>query len=233
MDIKILHLFPEMLSLYGERGNVEILAKTLRDAGHSVTVDRSEIFDGGKYDFVYVGSGTEDALVKAAKTLAPTTEKIKKSLEDTVWLATGNALSLFGSKIFDGEKEVAAASVFSFETKLDRTCRYMGDVTTSSENVFCKTAVGFINTSCVYSGITEPLFGLVLGAKLGNDKQSSADGFSSDNFFATQMIGPFLVKNPSALEFFAEKLCKEKVLASSDIVKAYEIAKSELEKRLP
>ena len=37
-EIKILHLFPRLLSLYGEYGNVAVLEKFLKEAGHSVTV---------------------------------------------------------------------------------------------------------------------------------------------------------------------------------------------------
>ena len=41
-EIKILHLFSRLLSLYGEYGNIAILEKTLTDKGHSVTVERLE-----------------------------------------------------------------------------------------------------------------------------------------------------------------------------------------------
>ena len=53
-EIKILHLFPRLLSLYGEYGNVSVLRRTLEDHGFAVTVETYEngelILDG--YDFI-------------------------------------------------------------------------------------------------------------------------------------------------------------------------------------
>ena len=62
-NIRILHLFPKLLSLYGEYGNVVILKKALSDAGYSIDMTEyenefPETFS--EFDFIYVGSGTED-----------------------------------------------------------------------------------------------------------------------------------------------------------------------------
>ena len=58
--IRILHLFPKRLSLYGEYGNVAVLAKTLCDLGNQVEVlshEEGELcFDD--IAMVYVGAGT-------------------------------------------------------------------------------------------------------------------------------------------------------------------------------
>ena len=67
--IKILHLFPKLLSLYGEYGNVKVLASTLWKGGWEVLVDSMEEVPGefAGYNLVYLGSGTEDNLALAAK----------------------------------------------------------------------------------------------------------------------------------------------------------------------
>ena len=64
-EIKILHLFPKLLSLYGEYGNVAVLRRALADAGWTVTVDRYETgaLDLDGYAFIYIGAGTEDNLL--------------------------------------------------------------------------------------------------------------------------------------------------------------------------
>ena len=36
--IRIVHLFPKLLSLYGEYGNVAILEKSLRESGYAVEI---------------------------------------------------------------------------------------------------------------------------------------------------------------------------------------------------
>ncbi len=235
MSINILHLFPELLSLYGERGNVEILKKTLEDNGCTVNVTFAEevpSFDG--FDFIYIGSGTENAVIEAGKRLSAFSKEISKALENSIFLATGNAMSLFGKEISDGKDVFPTANIFDFRTELKTEKRFLGDVISSENNIFSSSVVGFINTSSVYTGISFPAFELRLNPTLGNDKKEGFDGLFAGNFYATQLIGPFLVKNPSALEFFATKLGGKKISFASDsyIVKAYETAASELSKRL-
>lgn len=62
MEVKILHLYYDIMNLYGEYGNIKILEKHLQDQGCEVTIDRKTIGDEknlGEYDFVYMGCGTE------------------------------------------------------------------------------------------------------------------------------------------------------------------------------
>ncbi len=41
-EIKILHLFPKLLSLYGEYGNMAVLRSTLASNGYGVQIDQYE-----------------------------------------------------------------------------------------------------------------------------------------------------------------------------------------------
>lgn len=235
--IRILHLFPQLLSLYGEYGNVAIIKKYLEKNGYEVTVDECEfltenIFENA--DFVYVGSGTEDNLLEADKRLADFTSEIKSSINSTTWLATGNAMTLFGKTIECSEKTVDAVGAFEYTTKLDYSKRFSGDVLTNCENIFNSELVGYINTSSVYNGIESCLLKLVMNEKLGNSKSDCCDGFIAEGFVATQLIGPFMVKNPSALQFIYEKITGEQLALNDDeyIVKAYNVACAELKNRL-
>ena len=40
MELKILHFYPDLMSLYGSYANVSILKRTLEDMGNTVTVER-------------------------------------------------------------------------------------------------------------------------------------------------------------------------------------------------
>lgn len=229
-EIKILHLFPKLLSLYGEYGNVAVFANELKKAGYAVAVDgweNGELQLSG-YDLIYVGSGTEDNLLEAVKRLAPYAEAIKESVQSTTWLATGNAMTLFGKSITRGDVTSFALNVFDYTTAIHNGKRYLGDALTA-ENM-----IGFINTSSVYEGIGTPLFNLILNAKLGNDKASAADGIHTGKFYATQLIGPVLVKNPPFMEKIAAEITGEVLSLSPDsnICKAYEVSLNELKKRI-
>lgn len=230
-QIKILHLFPRLLSLYGEYGNVAMLAYTLKAHGCEVTVTTCEDgnADYNAYDFIYVGSGTEDNLMVALERLMPYAHAVKESVDSgKVWLATGNAMALFG-KTLTRTEELPAVGAFDYTTCMDDSKRFLGDVLTASE----PATLGFINTSCIYTGIEHPLLELYLNKNLGNDKASAADGIREKNFFGTQLIGPFLVKNPHYMETVCTLLMGEdvKIDPASNMAKAYQVALKELKAR--
>lgn len=234
-EIKILHLFPHLLSLYGEYGNLAMLKAELEQAGHTVTVTCYEAGEPDlQQDLIYIGSGTEDNLLVALQRLAPYADAIEESVEaGTPWLATGNAMTLFGKTVTRREQTVPALGVFEYITEIDDSQRYLGDAL-SDDRFAGAPSLGFINTCNRYLGIETPLLQLRLGAKLGNDKTSAADGIREQNFFGTQLIGPFLTKNPHILSFFVNLLTGTDHTCPPDsmIQKAYAVSASELAKRL-
>ena len=234
-EIKILHLLPRLLSLYGEYGNVAVLQKSLQDAGFEATVTGWEQgdLDLTGFDFIYVGSGTEDNLLEAVKRLAPHAQAIAASIQDgQQWLATGNAMALFGKTITRKGVETEALGCFGYATEFNEQKRFLGDAVTTP--LFGAPCIGFINNSCIYHGIDAPLTQLVLNPQLGNDKASDTDGLVSGNFRGTQLIGPVLVKNPHFLSTVMESLTGAPVTLDEDtnIVKAYKISVAELQARI-
>jgi CobQ-like glutamine amidotransferase family enzyme len=228
-EIRILHLLPKLLSLYGEYGNVAVFTNELRKAGHHVAVDT---WEEGKlcldYDFIYIGSGTEDNLFEAVKRLMPYADAIRASAKERVWLATGNAMTLFGATISRGEQAIAGLNVFDYTTQIENGKRFLGDALTAEDTI------GFINTSCVYHGIRNPLFQLLLNPSLGNDKCSAGDGIHDNNFYGTQLIGPVLAKNPHFMQQIAQKITGQPLplAPESNIRMAYAASLRELKKRL-
>ena len=72
MKIKIGYLYYDLLNLYGENGNIKALKKCLEDLDiktevHFITVGDKIDFD--KFDFLYIGAGTEESLKIALKDL--------------------------------------------------------------------------------------------------------------------------------------------------------------------
>ena len=105
--------------------------------------------------------------------------------------------------------EYETLACFGYATEMYTDKRFSGDILTSDKNIFESELIGYINTSCVYSGIKDGLCEILLNPELGNDKKSSLDGFREGNFFATQLIGPFTVKNPYAMKKICEALTGE------------------------
>lgn len=233
-EIKILHMFPKLLSLYGEYGNISVLRKTLEDHGCVVTVNTFE--DGEPdldCDLIYVGAGTEDNLLEGIRRLLPYRQKILASVNaGTRWLATGNAMTLFGATVTRWGKTTDALGCFDYTTVIHDDKRYLGDVVT--EDALGGPMIGFVNTSSVYQGIRAPLLTLQLNPKLGNTKQDAADGICAGNFRGTQLIGPVLAKNPHFLAHICQELTGEEIAIpmDSNMQKAYEVSLSELTHRM-
>lgn len=236
-EIKILHLFPRLMSLYGEYGGLRLLQRELEKGGCAVTVTASDEGDCpfGDFDMVFVGSGTEEALLEACRRLAPCGEAVRAAVSGgkILFLATGNAMALFGKTLTRGEITLEGVGAFGYDTVMDKK-RYLGDALTTAENPFGGPCVGFVNTSCRFTGIETPLMKMRLNPALGSDKASAAEGVFTENFVGTQLIGHLLVKNPHALAWVYRRLTGQEYASDpmSNQVKAYEVAVRELTARL-
>ena len=63
MEIKIAHLYYDLMNLYGENGNIKALKTQLEAQDVSVKLSLLTIddeLDFKEYDIVYIGAGTEE-----------------------------------------------------------------------------------------------------------------------------------------------------------------------------
>lgn len=238
-EIKILHLFPQLLSLYGEYGNVKITEKVLKDKGYTVSVSSTDypcdIPDFSEFDFIYLGSGTEKNIMIALNRLLTVKELIDEFISSgKCMLATGNAMSLFGQNIVFKSEKINALGIFEYECEMLSDRRFIGDTLSSEDNIFGARLIGAVNTASIYTGIKDHLLVNLLGKDLGNDKKSAYDGIISQKFIGVQYIGPFAVKNPPVLENLCKMITDDDIsLAENEnIVIAYKRALDNLSQRL-
>ena len=190
--MKILHLYPNLMNLYGDYGNLSVLKKHLEDQGVEVSIEKKEISDSidfDRYDLIYMGSGTEKDLLVALDGLMVYRYYLKKAIEaDKVILFTGNAMELMGKKIDDRE----ALGIIDFETETTDK-RYTGDVVVYNDKI--GDVVGFINRSTlIHGGEKDRLF--TYEFRYQTLKDNDYEGYRYRNLFGTHIIGPVLVKNP-------------------------------------
>ena len=103
MECKLLFLYDDLMNLYGENGNIRVLARHLHDQGFSVTVDRKTLGDElsfSAYHLIYMGSGTESARNAALSHLYAYQNALQEAVADgTLRLFTGNAWEMLGQSI--------------------------------------------------------------------------------------------------------------------------------------
>lgn len=210
MELKFLHIYDDIMNLYGEYANVAILSRYLTRMGHQVTVDSLSLYevrDISGYDFYYMGAGTERKQKLALAQLLRYKDALHKACEDgRVILFTGNALPLLGSTVTDAEgKKYEALGIGTFET-VESNRRITGDCLAYSEEMG-GTLVGFMNKCSITTGIDTPLFTMEMG--FGNEKTGGTEGFRRNHCIATHMTGPVLIKNPGMLSYMAHLLAGE------------------------
>lgn len=212
MELTILHLYPDFMSLYGEYANITILARRLESLGAAVTVktacraDRPD-FDGA--DMIYMGAGTERRQKLAIEGLLPVREELKAAVDrGTPLLFTGNAMELLGASVTDAAGKVWPCLALADFTTAETDSRTPEDVV-AVPTLWDAPAVGFMNKCSVTRGITAPLFSaLPLG--FGNEAEHGAEGYVSGNVFGTHITGPVLVKNPPFLDLITRRLFAHK-----------------------
>ena len=213
--LKILHLYPQHLNLYGDFGN--ILALKQRSAWRSIdaTVDFLEPANFAKdfrdYDIVFIGGGQDAQQELVAhdfmKRKAELTEAVDNGL---VILAICGGYQLLGQsyETSDGQ-EIPGLGILDVKTKAKpqeksaRQDRLVGNVVAKLQiklqsKTKLKTLVGFENhsgrTYIEESSKTISLAKVTRG--FGNNAVDKTEGANYKNVFGTYLHGSLLPKNP-------------------------------------
>ena len=110
MDIRIIHFYPDLMSLYGSYANVSVLRRLLERAGNTVTVETvvpGQDCDLADADFLFMGAGTERAQKAALADFTRFGEAVKAAAQSgTAMLFCGTAMELLGKTITDCDGKV-------------------------------------------------------------------------------------------------------------------------------
>jgi len=200
-------MYFDLLNLYGENANVRALVKSLENHGQKVRVDFKSIEDNIKindYDFIYLGSGLDEAIELVKKDLKKYKKDLKKYINDNKYiLVTGNAIDaledILNYKVKKIDFRIVGEQVFTF-------------------NGLDKLVIGFQNRNSVIYDIKEDsLFEVYKGC--GYDPSSKNEGIRKNNLYATYLLGPILVRNPYLLEYFIKNLLESKNIKYTKIKK--------------
>lgn len=193
--IKIAHLYPYELNLYGENGNIKALKYALEKEGQKVSITNINELDGinlNDFDFLYVGSGKKNDLESIREKLKPYIEIILKYInQDKLFLVTGNALSLFDFLDFYEIEEFKERKV----SDVTATCSLC------NSNIY-----GFQNTEYLIKSTNNVIFNIDEG--FGNNN-TLLEGYNYKNFYVTSLIGPLLARNEKLTKYFIDILLEK------------------------
>lgn len=215
-EIKLLYLYPDMLELYGDYGNIQVLKYRMEKRGINLIIDKYSIGDKAPdfclYDIVFAGGGADNEQTILSEDLIRYKDNIKDAINKGVFfLLICGAYQLFG-KYYKGVEGnvIPGLEIFDYYTEAieDRTKRCIGNIVINAKIGEIETKViGFENHGGQTYNIKTP-FGKVLYGN-GNKFEDSEEGFFKKNVIATYLHGPLLSKNPVIADYII-KYCLER-----------------------
>ena len=203
MELKICHMYPDVLNLYGDRGNVMCMTRRLQWRGIDASVTRLPIGSSPSlagFDLVFIGGGQDfEQQVLLADLHRGKDREIRAAIEDGIpFLTICGGYQMLGSyyETYDGQRCDFIGAV-DFYT-VGAVQRMIGNYSFRCEDsAGGSVVVGFENHSgktWLGSGV-EPL-GKVLSG-FGNNGEDGTEGAHYKNVFGTYSHGPLLPKNPA------------------------------------
>ena len=205
----IMHLFPDLLNLYGDGGNVTVLAQRLRARGLPVEVRRvkhGEECDLSQADIVFLGGGPDREQRLASEALLAMRDQLAAFVEDDgVLLAICGGYQILGREWLLGEDVVEGLSILDLTTVRAEG----GSGNRLIDNVILESplaehpVVGYENhAGRTHLGEGVRPFGRVVSSTgHGNNDDDHADGALYRNVLGTYLHGPLLAKNPQVADW--------------------------------
>ena len=206
MEVRIAHLYPSLMNIYADRGNIITLSQRCRWRGIGVRVDDfgpEEVPQWRDYDFFYLGGGQDREQQLVARDLAGKGAGLIEAVEGgAALLAICGGYQLLGEYYRTGAGDtMEGIGLFKAHT-VAGSRRCIGNVVIEAELGGRKFKLaGFEN----HSGKTflaagqQPLGRVVSG--YGNNAQDGTEGIVYRGAIGTYMHGPLLPKNPGLTDF--------------------------------
>ena len=214
LKLKIAHLYPDLLNIYGDMGNIYALEK--RAKWRDIEVETTKITAGmsinaDDFDLFFAGGGQDNQQILAANELIKNgVELMKAAQAGKPMLVICGSYQLFGKYYLtaDGQK-LRGISILDVHSEAGNS-RFIGNVTAVCDFLPVRTIVGFENHSGLtyLGGNVEPLFKVKVGH--GNNGADKTEGARFNNVFGTYLHGPVLPKNPHFCDYLIELALNKK-----------------------
>lgn len=197
MKLTIGHLYPDLLNLYGDRGNIQCLMKRCLWRGieaETVSFELDDKIDFSNLDIVLLGGGSDREQMLVCEKLKEIQKDFKEYVEQGgVVIAICGGYQLLGNYYKTEEGIIEGLSLVDMYTEQGEN-RLIDNIVLQSE-LFDMPIVGFENHGGrTFIGENKPLGKVLYGS--GNDGKSGYEGVVYKNVIGTYLHGPLLPKNP-------------------------------------
>lgn len=216
MELKICHLYPDILNLYGDQGNIICMKKRLEWRNIDCSVTEVSIGESAKFtdfDIFFIGGGQDfEQEILLGDLAGGKADEIKAAVADgKTFLTICGGYQMLGSyyKTWDGQMcdFIGAIDYYTVGAKDRMIGNFMYKCGAESGS---STVVGFENHSgktFLGSGVS-PLGTILSG--YGNNGEDKTEGVRYNNVFGTYSHGPVLPKNPQLADFILKTALSQK-----------------------
>ena len=210
MKITIAHLYPDLLNLYGDNGNIAALSYRLRKRNISVEVVEYQIGDSIDFnstDILFIGGGSDKEMLTVANEICSYSNDLKTYAENGgCILAVCGGYELLGNFYIADGKKVECTGILNISA-IHKNKRHIGNVVAKCELIGSDVA-GFENHSgSMNIGDYTPLMRIVSG--YGNNG-TGYEGVVYKNVIGTYLHGPILPKNAALTDYIISKAIEKK-----------------------
>jgi lipid II isoglutaminyl synthase (glutamine-hydrolysing) len=211
MAIRLVHLYPDLMSVYGDRGNVLTLVRRAEWRGIGVEVHElslGDVLDPTCVDLIFFGGGQDrEQAVVSADFLRQKGEAVCEAVEQgAALLSVCGGYQLLGTSYttLDGH-QLPGAGLFDLRS-VPGPRRHIGNVLVETDlDGPRRTLVGFENHSgrTYLAAGTQPLGRTIVGA--GNNGEDGTEGAVYRGAVGCYLHGSLLPKNP----WLADRLLRD------------------------
>ena len=205
--LRLGHLYPALMNVYGDRGNIICLERRCRLRGIDLVVVPLEIGDtleAGEFDLFFIGGAQDrDQRLVGGDLVSPKAAALREAVEaGAVFLGVCGGYQLAGRFYRDaGGDELEGAAIFDLHTVHPgaKAKRLIGNLAAEWEEAPGRraTLTGFENHGgrTILGPNAQPFAKVIRG--FGNDGESGYEGARYKNAFGCYLHGPVLPKNPA------------------------------------
>ncbi len=219
--LKVIHLYPDLMNLYGDQGNLSVLERRSAWYGEKLQVVRVNLGERIPFedaDMIFMGGGSDREQGLITKDFVRHADSLLRVIEDGMpVLAICGAYQMLGKEYITVEGErYAGLQLFSFHTEGGKD-RLIGNIALETTlNGKTETVVGFENhggRTWLDDAALQPWGKILTG--YGNNGQDGWEGMQYRNLIATYLHGPLLPKNPKLADFFLKTMFERQGLPMS------------------
>lgn len=223
-ELNILYLYPDILELYGDFGNIQVLKYRLEKREIKVNVTPYSIGDEApdftRFDLVFSGGGADQEQGILSEDLIKYKDNIKEAINNGVFfLLICGSYQLFGKYYKDADGNIIPGlEIFDYYTEAieDRQKRCIGNIVINTKLNSKETKIiGFENHGGQTFNIDTPFGDVIYGN--GNKFGDTIEGFMKQNVIATYLHGPLLSKNPELTDYII-KYCLDRKYGENTIL---------------